>query len=182
MKNLLILIIFLGVAGNASAQKKIKWMTWEEAMAKSDIEAKKVVVDIYTKWCGWCKKMDKSTFMDEFIVDYVNANFYPVKFDAEYKEEIVFNEKSYKFIKKGKRGFHELAVELAKGKLNLPTVVFLDESLEVLQPIPGFQDNKRFEIIITYFAGEHFKTTPWRRYTRAYSRDTYGLPVGDRKN
>ena len=177
---ILILLTITLTAVSTSAQKKIKWLTWEEALQKSEVEQKKFVVDIYTQWCGWCKKMDKSTFMDEFIVDYVNENFYPVKFDAEFKETIIFKGNEYKYVKKGRRGFHELAVELTKGKLSFPTIVFLDEELEVLQPIPGFQDNERFELIVTYFSGDHFKFTPWRRYIRNYSRDTYAYPASNK--
>jgi thioredoxin-related protein len=178
--NIFIILSFVFSLSSASAQKKIKWLTWEEAMEKSETEQKKVVVDIYTQWCGWCKKMDKSTFMDEFIVEFVNENFYPVKFDAEFKNPITFKGKEYKYIKKGRRGFHELAVELTKGKLSFPTIVFLDEEFQVLQPIPGFQDNERFELIVTYFSGDHFKFTPWRRYIRNYSRDNYAYPAGNK--
>ena len=180
--NYIILLLLVTVTTSLSGQKKIKWLSWEEAVEKSSIEKKKIVVDIYTRWCGWCKKMDKSTFMDEFIVEYVNENFYPVKFDAEYKEIINFNGKEYKYVKKGRRGYHELAAELTKGKLSFPTIVFLDEDLNVLQPIPGFQDNERFELIVTYFSGDHFKYTPWRRYTRNYSRETFAYPATTRKN
>jgi thioredoxin-related protein len=185
MKNLKIIVLLLSLTVGSttlSGQKKIKWLTWEEAISKSSVEKKKIIVDIYTQWCGWCKKMEKSTFMDEFIVEYVNEHFYPVKFDAEFKDIIQFNGKEYKYIKKGRRGYHELAVELTKGKLSFPTIVFLDTDLNVLQPIPGFQDNERFELIVTYFAGDHFKYTPWRRYTRNYSRETFAYPAGTIKN
>ena len=45
----------------------------------------------YTSWCGWCKRMDGSTFSDPTIVNYMNAKYYCVKFDAETKDTIVFN-------------------------------------------------------------------------------------------
>lgn len=177
MKNLIILLLVLLFIPALSAQKKIKWISWEEAVEKSANEKRKVIVDVYTEWCGWCKKMDKETFRSEFIVDFVNNNFYAVKFDAEYKEDIVFKGQTYQYVKKIRKGYHELAKEMTKGKLSFPTVVFLDENFDVLQPIPGYQDAERFEMIITYFAGDYFKTTPWRNYTSAYTRDTYAVPV-----
>ncbi len=163
-----------------TGQRKIKWMTWEQAIEKNKTEKRKFVVDIYTKWCNWCKKMDKSTFRNEFIVDYVNENFYPIKFDAQSTEDIFYNGKMYSFIKRGKKGYHELALEITKGQLSFPTVVFIDESFNVLQPIPGFQGSDRFEQIITYFAGDHFKTTPWNNYAKIYSRDSYAVPAGNK--
>ena len=52
--------------------------------------------------------------------------------------------------------------------MSYPTVVFIDGDLNVLQPIPGFQDPKTFEVIMTFFAGDHFKDTPWKEYKDNY--------------
>ena len=117
IKNIVVLLFFLIVGSSLFGQKKIKWMTWEEAVEQSAINKKKIMVDIYTQWCGWCKKMEKETFRSEFIVDYVNENFYPVKFNAEHKEDIVYKGTTYSYVQKSRRGFHELAKEIAKGKI-----------------------------------------------------------------
>jgi len=37
-----------------TAQNRIKWNTWEEAIEKSKKEKRKIFVDVYTDWCGWC--------------------------------------------------------------------------------------------------------------------------------
>jgi len=94
---------------------------------------------------------------------------YAVKFDAEYKNDITFNGIEYKFVNSGKRGHHELAAMILKGRLSFPTVVFLDEELKVIQPIPGYQDPKSMELIITYFARDYYRSTPWKKYTTMYN-------------
>ena len=72
---LTLVMVFLAVVmGNA--QTKINWMTIEEAYAKQKITPKKVLIDVYTDWCGWCKKMDKSTFRFELIFE---INFWTEK-------------------------------------------------------------------------------------------------------
>jgi len=165
---IVLLLTFSYTSGEA--QNRIKWMTWEEALAANELEPRKMVVDIYTEWCGWCKKMDKATFQKDHIAKYVNNNYYPIKFDAETREDITYNGKVYKFVSNGKRGYHELALAITQGKLSYPTVTFIDENLNVIQPIGGFQDPQSFEMIMTYFAENHHKNTPWRAYTRNYSR------------
>jgi thiol:disulfide interchange protein len=35
---------------------EIKWISFEEAVAKTSENPKMILVDLYTDWCGWCKK------------------------------------------------------------------------------------------------------------------------------
>ncbi|MGB3078914.1 MAG: DUF255 domain-containing protein, partial [Saprospiraceae bacterium] len=58
-------LFFVVLAFPATAQ--INWLTWEEAQAKNQQHPKKFIVDVYTQWCGWCKKMDKATFEEPKI-------------------------------------------------------------------------------------------------------------------
>jgi thioredoxin-related protein len=76
----------------------IQWLTWQEAADKAKVEPRKIFVDIYTDWCGWCKRMDATTFQDPRVIEYMNANFYAVKLNAEMKEEISFNDHIFKWV------------------------------------------------------------------------------------
>lgn len=147
---------------------QINWMTWEEAMQLSESEPRKILLDVYTEWCYWCKRMDESTFRDTSIAGYINENFYPVKFDAEQKQDIEFKGKVYKYMKSGKKGFHELAAVLLNGRLSFPTLVFLDHEHNVIQSIVGYKTPVQFEKIATYFAEDHFKKTPWSTFKKNY--------------
>ena len=156
---------------DAEEAGKINWVSWNEAMELMKTEKRKVFVDIYTDWCGWCKQMDKTTFSDPNIVAYANKNYYAVKFNAESKEPLEMGGQVYKYVKstnsKGK-GYHELAVALTKGQLSYPSVVFLNEEAAVIQPIPGYKDAATFEVIMTYFGGNFHQTTPWNKYQKEY--------------
>jgi thioredoxin-related protein len=112
--------------------------------------------------------MDKNTFANDGIAKYLNEYYYPVKFDAEYRNDIEFNGKVYKFIKTYKGGYHELATYILSGKLSFPSMVFLDENLMVIQSIPGYQNAKSLDMILHYFGENHHKATPWRRYEKTY--------------
>ena len=148
------------------AAKKVKWYTWEEAMEANKKEKKKIFIDLYTDWCGWCKRMDKATFEDDKVSKYLNEHFYPIKFDAEQKEEIVWNGHTFKFVKAGRRGVHTLAYSLADGKMSYPTVIFLTENMERIAVSPGYKDAKQFMKELKYTAEEHYKTTSWNDYVR----------------
>ncbi len=178
MKNKLIPILLViatfwsGTISFGQVDKKssseINWMTWSEVEVALKTEKKKVFVDVFTDWCGYCKKMDKTTFKDKEIIKYINENFYAVKFDAENKETITLDGNKYKYIKSGKRGYNQLAADLLKGRLSYPTIVFLNDDLSLIQPIPGYLDAKKMEVIVTYFAENNHKKTPWTRYEKSY--------------
>lgn len=146
---------------------KVKWLSFEEAdiMAKSAKTPKKLLVELYTDKCGWCRKMDLSTFQNEFIVHYLNENFYPIKFNAEQRKDIEFNSQVFK---QDKSGFHELAIALTMGDLAFPTLVFLDEENQIIQPIQGYQTVDELERIMFYFANNMYKTTPWNNFVEHY--------------
>lgn len=162
----LVLILFLSNA--CISQTTVKWMTLEEAVEKSKSEKRKIFIDIYTDWCGWCKVMDRETFQNPCIANYLNRNFYPVKFNAEQKKDIVFKGTVYSFIKSGNSGYHSLAAAIMRGKLSYPTSVFLDENLNLIQPLDGYLPIKDFEKIMVYFAQDKYKDTPWPKYERNF--------------
>lgn len=148
---------------------QVQWLSWQEAQVRNAKEPRKFIVDVITQWCGWCKKMDKATFDQANISEYVNQHFYAVKFDAETKTDIDFNNQTYKFVRSGSTGYHELAGELTFGKLSFPTLVFLDEKLNVIQPIPGYKDPVSLDKIMRYFAEDHYKSMPWKKFEELYA-------------
>ena len=119
----------------------INWVTIEEAQELTKQEPRKIIMDVYTDWCGWCKKMDKTTFADEDVVAYVNENFYAVKFDAEADKSFTF--KGQEFTNP------EFTRALRVG--GYPTMVFFSEDFGKFQPVSGFRKAKEFlEMLRTF--------------------------------
>lgn len=183
MKKLFILFLLLAVVvpvlGQQPAQpaeKKtpepqagtVKWMTFEEAIERSKTEKRKIFIDVYTDWCGWCKVMDKTTFSEENVAKILNDKFYPVKFNAEQRADVVFAGHTFKFIPSGNSGVHELAAALLKNQLSYPTVVFLDENFAMIQPLPGYQKAPAFHPIIQFIGEDHWKKMKWAEFQSVY--------------
>ena len=60
---------------DAKAVTPVKWYSLEEAVALQKKKPKKIFIDMYTDWCGWCKRMDATTFTDPAVSAYLNENF-----------------------------------------------------------------------------------------------------------
>lgn len=169
MKHLFSLALVFLITFSAFAQKpEVKWMSFEEAVAKTKENPKKLFIDVYTTWCGYCKAMDKNTFSHPAIAKYINENFYPVKLDGEHKEDITLNGHTFKFVESGRRGYHELAASLLNGKLSYPTVVFMDENLRIIQPLPGYRKPAQIDPILKFIGGDHYKNTPWEDFEKNF--------------
>lgn len=142
----------------------INWLTMEEAAAKIKQEPRKVLIDVYTDWCGWCRKMNKGTYTDPQIVEFINKNFYAVKFDAESKKPVTLNGHTYQYNSEYRS--HELAVALLQGQMSYPTTVYLNEKMEMLSPVPGYMEAKDFSKIMRYFGEDHYKSVSWKEFEK----------------
>jgi uncharacterized protein YyaL (SSP411 family) len=169
MKSFMLSLVFLLALSVIHAQTPVKWYTVEEAFALTKKEPRKILIDVYTDWCKWCKVMDSETYSNPVIADYVNKNFYPVKFNAEQKTDVTLNGKTYKFLASGGRGYNELAAELLNGQLGYPSVVFLDEQTKMIQPVQGYIKAKQFDGILRFIGGNIYKSKKWEEFEAGYT-------------
>jgi thioredoxin-related protein len=170
--SLLFLIISLGIQA-----QEIEWMGMNEALKvqKNADEPKKIFMDAYTDWCGPCKLLDKNTFANEDVANYINTHFYPVKFNAEGTEKIKYQDftytnPNYKEGKKGKNSQHLFAHALkVRG---YPSMVFFDENSDIISPITGYKTPKQLEIYLKMITSGDYKevTTKkaWSKYRKNF--------------
>tara|TARA_R110002124_G_scaffold99337_1_gene245336 strand:+ start:70582 stop:71121 length:540 start_codon:yes stop_codon:yes gene_type:complete len=157
MKKVLLIVVFL-IVGSIQAQE-INWMTMNEALAAQKKTPKKIIMDVYTKWCGPCKLMDKNTFSNKKVIDYINENYYAVKFNAEGTEEITFDDftytnPNYQEGRKGRNATHFFADAL---KLRgYPSIVFFKDDGELIQAIPGYKSPQQLEIYLKMIASNDY--------------------------
>jgi len=75
-----------GSAGEARSAMATE-ILWHTDFAASLEEArrtgKRVLIDVYTDWCGWCKKLDRDTYTDSVVVQRLNREFICVKLNPE---------------------------------------------------------------------------------------------------
>lgn len=167
---ILTLVITLFSLSIFAQQTELKWYSLKEAMELTKKNPKKLFIDMYTDWCGWCKKMDAETFNNPAIAKYLTENFYLVKFDAETRDTIVFKDKQYVNKSTGNRPPHELAIELLGGKMSYPTVVYLDENLNPLSAVPGYMTPTDIEPVLIFFSRDIYKVSPFNEFKDNFNK------------
>jgi len=164
MKYFLSVACLLLILNSTEAQKKVNWLSWDDAVAAATDSPKKMYIDIYTDWCGYCKKMDRETFTDPKVIKYLNENFYPVKFDAEQKEIINFNGTEFKHRPGGRGGVHELAAALLNNQLGYPAFVILDEEFSRILISPGYKGADDVIMEMEFAKEEKYKEKSWNAF------------------
>lgn len=162
---LLPIVLLMIYSCNAQPQKKINWMSFEEAVIQNNKEPKKIFVDVYTHWCGWCKRMDASTFQNDSVAAYLNKHYYAVKLDAETKDTIFFKDKAFTF--RAEHKANELALSLLNGKMGYPAFVFLDDGFNMLTTLSGYQNTDQLMPVLTYFGENIYRHKKWEEYVES---------------
>jgi thioredoxin-related protein len=154
--------------GNPAGE--IHWITSiDELQAKMQQNPKKVYVDVYTNWCGWCKKMEASTFQNPEVIKYINLNFYAVRLDAERQDVIHFMGKEYKFEPdKRMNGFAYELLKNSPGGISYPTSVILLENFQNPTPVPGYMTVGQLETVLTFFGDNTYRHVQWPEHQKNY--------------
>jgi thioredoxin-related protein len=117
MKKALLSTIVLVVSVAVSQAAGIRWSkSLSIALAEAKSSHKLVMIDFYTDWCGWCKKLDADTYPNPQVVK-LSDQIVSVKVNAE------------------KEG-----VEAAKkyGVTGFPTVIFADGDGNLVHKVVGY--------------------------------------------
>jgi thioredoxin-related protein len=141
-------------SGNAAQRDDARWITLEEAFSRARQERKKVLVDVYTDWCSWCKKMDKDTYADPSIQKILDEKFLTVKLNAESDEEISVGSDQMT-----KAEFAQRA-----GVSGYPTTLFFDENAAMLTSVPGYFAPGPFAKVLKFVADEKYRTMNFQDY------------------
>ena len=107
----------------------------------------------------------------------IRDSFYAVKFDAESGEEVTFNGKTYKnptfnpAMKTGRNGTHELtqAIGSVEGRIAYPTVVYMNENLEIIAPVQGYMTPEQIEPILKYIGEGAYKKQDFPSYKAGFT-------------
>jgi thioredoxin-related protein len=172
MQRLKLCVLFCSISLYCFAQKqspgvqKLKWMTLIEASDNLIKEKRPVLIDLYTDWCSWCKVMDKKTYSDKKVSEYLQLKFYPVKINAESRQPISWNGKNYAFNTSYKT--NDFALYLTNGQLSYPTTIIIPADGSDPQAIPGYLEPKDLEMIVKYFGEGLYRKVPFTTYQKEF--------------
>jgi thioredoxin-related protein len=176
LSKLFFLLFSLGLLPSFLGQT-VNWVSIEQAFLLQKQTPKPILVDFYTEWCGWCKRMDATTYKDAQLVSYINQYFYCVKFDAERKDPITLNgQKMVNPNPSNPRSSHQYASNLGIG--SFPTTVFYDKEGNNVTQAAGYLQANEMVPILVYFKEHLFQVTDVNSYAKSF-KTTFSTSVAN---
>jgi thioredoxin-related protein len=157
---LLAMLLIAGLAPAAGAQGRVVWMGWDEGLREARRTNRPVLVDVYTDWCGWCKRMDRDVYARADVRDYLANRFVVVKLNAEAQDGLQYDGKDL------------TSAGLAEQfrVTGYPTTVFLRPTGAHLINVPGYVPPDRFLLVLRYIGEGHMeKGVEWESFLKANS-------------
>ncbi len=149
---LLIVMAFINI-GNA---KDLQWKKYNDGIAEAKKSGKKVLVDVYTDWCKWCKTMDTVTYKDKKVKEYLEKNFVIIKLNAEGNEQVTY------------AGQKMNPAEFAQGmKIDgYPATLFMTSKGEAITVLPGYSEPAMFMHVLSYIREDQYSKKNFDQYLK----------------
>lgn len=136
-------------AGGASAAGSADpmWRDWNSGLKAAASTGKPVLVDVYTDWCGWCKRLDRDVYSRADVRDYLQKHFVTVKLNADAVDPASYEGRNYTL--------RTLAARFDVS--SYPTTIFLKPGGEHLTNLPGYLPPERFLLVLHYIGDGHME-------------------------
>src|SRR5262249_52298361 len=145
---LLLTLLPLWPAASTAAEAgrtELRWFNWNQGVAEAAATKRPILVDVYTDWCGWCKRMDRDVYAREDVRGYLKRYFVVVKLDAESTDEANY----------GGRTLTSRALAQQLRVSGYPITIFLRASTEHIASVPGYIPADRFKLMLQYIGEDH---------------------------
>ncbi len=158
---LLVALLFAGLTLRIQDMQELKWHSFTDGLKIAKAEKKKVLIDVYTDWCEWCKKMDAEVYANSTVKKYLASKFILVKLNAESENKHIFQGREYS----------EMELAYIFGVEGFPTTIFIREDMQPITAVPGYFPADVFMTILTFIGDDHYMNMTFEDYLEKIGYD-----------
>lgn len=131
-----------------------KWTAYGDALKKAEGSDRILVVDVYTNWCSWCKKMDRDVYGDPAVRAVLNQHFIAAKLNAESTTTHAV----------GGQSRSERDIAKSFGVTGYPTTLFLTAAGDPITVLPGYVPKETFLLVLEYIHTRSYERQSWEEF------------------
>lgn len=145
------------LALNSNAQMKVSDVSFASLSDSLQKHKKPILINVYTDWCTYCKMQHRGIKKSKALNTLLSSEFYYLNLNAEEKETLDFNHKSYRFKPSGTNtGIHELVTELGKGgEVSYPMWFILDSTYQMKYSFSGYLKPEELNKLLLAYLNEY---------------------------
>jgi thioredoxin-related protein len=125
----------------------VQWTRWDAGLKTAAERNRPVLVDVYTDWCGWCRRMDHDVYSRDDVRRYLSQHFVMVRLNAESPTAASYEDHRYT----------ESGLAARFRVSGYPTTIFLKPNGEHLVNVPGYVPADRFLLLLQYIGDGHLQ-------------------------
>jgi len=123
---------------------RIQWYDYNEGMELAKTQKKDILINFYAKWCGYCRKMEKDTFSNRLVANYLQDNYIPILINSD----------------------KERRLSASYGVRGLPFFWFLSFNGERITGLPGYVDADMFINYLKFIHTRSYNTMSFRDFIK----------------
>ena len=146
-----------GFASASGGRAELKWTSWDQGLKTAAASKRPMLVDVYTDWCGWCRRMDHDVYSRDDVREYLSRHFVAVRLDAESPSAVSYDSRRYT----------ESSLAARFRVSGYPTTIFLKCDGTHLVNVPGYVPAEKFMKLVRYIGDGHMERgESWEEYSR----------------
>ncbi len=148
--------ITLSAMSTTAQSPHVEWVALPDALSSAPDSNRLIVLDLYTDWCGWCKRMERDTYADDAVVAYIAEHFIASRLNPEKEGKVTYDDHEYSFAEFGS----------ALGVRGYPTTAFFNQKGELLTTVAGYIGPDEFLKILRFFGDGSYQSMSWEEYRK----------------
>ena len=157
----------------------VQWMEFDAGLKAASASGKHIMVDVYTDWCGYCKKLESETYSEEGVRKVLAESYISVKLKGDSGKKLKVSARPIEsqgktllqFITTDSASASEAA--LSRGALKatgFPTIAFLAPDGRLITTRGGYVNAEMFTHIINFIKDDLYEVMSFDDYVQSLAK------------
>ena len=170
-------------AGTREVPPEVQWHKFDDAIQAAQVTNKHIMVDVYTDWCGWCKKLDRETYASLEVRAVLAESYVSVKVKGDSGKRLKTQSHTVsedgqtrlQFVRTDEPTLSEKQLtksiwQATGSRGGFPTIAFLTPDGQLLTGFSGYVDAAKFHNMINFIKDNLYEVMSYQDYLESLKK------------